>query len=104
MFESAAPQTPKFRPTFRFPSISFRGGKLGARLLGLALLFVPFIFVRACFLTYVPPDRIGLRQISFGPGRGLQKELVYPGYRRELVGYETVRTFPRNVQAVEFSN
>ena len=104
MFESAAPQPPKFRPTFRFPSLHFRGGKFGARVLGLLLLLVPFIFFRACFLTYVPPDQIGLRQISFGPGRGLQKELVYPGYRRKLVGYETVRTFPRNVQAVEFTN
>src|SRR5258708_4902875 len=104
MFESATPPPPKFRPRFRLPSFGFRGTKLGSRLLRLALLIVPIIFFRACFLTDVPPDRIGLRQISYGPGRGLQKELVHPGYRRELFSYETVRTFPRNVQAIEFTN
>ena len=50
------------------------------------------------------PDRIGLRQISFGPNKGLQKQLVRPGYRRAISGYETIRTFPRNVQAIEFTN
>lgn len=104
MFESATPPPPKFRPKFRLPSFGFRGTKLGSRLLRLGLLIIPIIFFRACFLTYVPPDRIGLRQISYGPGRGLQKELVHPGYRRQLFSYETVRTFPRNVQAIEFTN
>jgi regulator of protease activity HflC (stomatin/prohibitin superfamily) len=104
MFESATPQPPRFRPKFRFPSISLRGGTFGKRLFGCALIFVPILFFRACFMTYVPPDRIGLRQVSFGPGRGLQKELVYPGYRRELFSYETVKTFPREVQAIEFTN
>jgi regulator of protease activity HflC (stomatin/prohibitin superfamily) len=61
-------------------------------------------FLRACLITYVHPDEIGLRQISFGPGKGLQKSLVMPGYRREVRGYETIRTFQRNVQAVEFTN
>ncbi|HVR40820.1 MAG TPA: SPFH domain-containing protein, partial [Thermoanaerobaculia bacterium] len=42
--------------------------------------------------------------ISFGPSKGLQKELVRPGYRREIRGYETIRTFPRNLQIVEFTN
>src|SRR5258708_6122605 len=55
-------------------------------------------------MCYVAPDQIGVRQISFGPSRGLQKELVGSGYRRELYGYETVRTFPRDVQVVEFTN
>ena len=53
---------------------------------------------------HVPPDRIGLRQISFGPSKGLQKQLVRPGYRRAISGYETIHTFPRNVQAIEFTN
>jgi regulator of protease activity HflC (stomatin/prohibitin superfamily) len=105
MFESATPPTaPKFRPKFHLPTISFRGGGFLKRVLRLSLLIVPLLFFRACFITYVPPDRIGLRQISFGPGRGLQKILVQPGYRRELFSYETVRTFPRDVQAIEFSN
>jgi regulator of protease activity HflC (stomatin/prohibitin superfamily) len=104
MFESATPQPPKFRPSFRFPALTIRGGRFGKFVFRLLLLIVPLLFFRACFLTYVPPDRIGLRQVSFGPGSGLQKELVYPGYRRALSTYETVRTFPRDIQAIEFTN
>ena len=105
MFESAV-TPPRFKPSFsfRFPSFSLRGRRLFGGLFKLLLLVVPLLFLRACVLTYVPPDRIGLRQISFGPSKGLQKELVQPGYRRAISGYETIRTFPRNVQAIEFTN
>jgi Membrane protease subunits, stomatin/prohibitin homologs len=61
------------------------------------------LFLRACAVKYVPPDQIGLRQVSYGFGKGLQKELVQPGYRREIFSYETIYTFPRNVQVVEFA-
>ncbi len=94
--------TPKFRvrmPSFRsFP----RGaGKIVPILL---LIVVPVVFLRGCFVTYLPPDRIGLRQIAFGPGKGLQKEVIESGYRRQVRGYETVRTFPRNLQVLEFTD
>ena len=62
---------------------------------------VPLLFARACLLTYVAPDRIGMRQVAFGPSKGLQKDLVLPGYRHEISGYEQIRTFPRDLQAVE---
>jgi regulator of protease activity HflC (stomatin/prohibitin superfamily) len=105
MFESSVSQ-PRFKPSFalRFPSFSLRGRKLFGGLARILLLILPLLFLRACMFTYVPPDRIGLRQISFGPNKGLQKELVRPGYRRAISGYETIKTFPRNVQAVEFTN
>lgn len=94
--------TPRFN--FQSPFLSkvrFRFGRFGKFVL---LLIVPLAFVRGCFLTYVAPDQVGLRQISFGPSKGLQKALVPPGYRRELLGYERVHTFPRNLQVVEFTN
>ncbi|MEO8036839.1 MAG: SPFH domain-containing protein [Acidobacteriota bacterium] len=76
----------------------------GLRFGGLAILAItPILFLRTCTMCYVAPDQIGIRQISVGSGRGLQKELVGSGYRRELSGYEAVRTFPRDVQVVEFS-
>src|SRR5262245_14435102 len=105
MFESAV-APPRFKPSFslRLPSFSLRGKRFFRFLFRLGLLVLPLFFLRACVLTYVPPDRIGLRQISFGPSKGLQKELVRPGYRRSISGYETIRTFPRNVQAIEFTN
>ena len=64
----------------------------------------PLFFVRACLITYVAPDEIGMRQVSVGPNRGLQKTVVKPGYRRQIRGYETIRTFPRSLQVVEFTN
>src|SRR5205085_4473950 len=73
-------------------------------LLRVSVLVVPLILMRACLITYVPLDQIGLRQVSFGMNKGLAKELVQPGYRRAISGFETIRTFPGNMQAVEFTN
>jgi len=105
MFESTAP-APRFKSRFSFgmPSVPFKGGPLARFVLKLVLLLIPLVFLRACVFKYVSPNQIGLRQISFGMNKGLQKELVKPGYRREISGYERIQTFPRDVQAVEFSN
>jgi regulator of protease activity HflC (stomatin/prohibitin superfamily) len=105
MFESSTPSGPRFKARFSIPNVAGLTGSRAVRtLLKLAICLLPFVILRACFVGYVPPDQIGLRQISFGPGRGLQKELVGSGYRRQITGYETIRTFPRDVQAVEFTN
>jgi len=105
MFETATATSPRFKARLNIPKfVSFFGGGPGKKIFKLALLAVPFVLLRACLFTYVPPDQIGLRQVSFGPSKGLQKHLVGPGYRRQIFGYETIRTFPRNVQAVEFTN
>src|SRR6266581_3649933 len=98
MLESATPPTFRSRFPFRAPSFSFRGARFTRTLFRLFVLVLPLFLFRACFFTYVKPDRIGLRQISLGPNKGLQKELVFPGYRRAISGYETVHTFPRDVQ------
>src|SRR4051794_14666756 len=102
MFESAA-QPPRFKPSFPIKLPPLRGGFVRF-LLRISVLVVPLILMRACLITYVPLDQIGLRQVSFGMNKGLQKQLVKPGYRRAIAGYETIRTFPRNIQAVEFTN
>lgn len=99
--------TPRFTSRLRLsmPSAeTIKRSRLTRPLLRILVLLIPVLFFRACFITYVPPDQIGLRQISYGFNKGLQKQLVLPGYRRQITGYETVRTFPRNVQAVEFTN
>ena len=100
MFQSI--KSPRFRVQSPFlQQVRGRFGKLG---LWLLLALVPLIFLRACALTYVPPDQIGVRQVSFGPGKGLQKKPVPYGYRRSISGYETIHTFPRDIQVVEFTN
>ncbi len=105
MFESAT-RTPRFKARFpvKVPSFSFRGGGVVGFLLKALLVVSPFLFLRGCVVTYVAPDQIGLRQVAFGPNKGLQKSLVGAGYRRQLRGYETIRTFPRDIQLVEFTN
>lgn len=105
MFESAT-ESPRYRARFpvKVPSFSFRGGRFVSTLLKIALVLSPLLFLRACLMTYVAPGEIGLRQIAFGPNKGLQKELVKPGYRRQLRGYETIRTFHRDLQVIEFTN
>jgi len=60
--------------------------------------------LRSCMFTYVAPGEIGIRQISYGLSKGLQKEPVRPGYRREIVSYEKIHVFPSDIQAVEFTN
>src|SRR5579872_211239 len=97
-------KSPRFRVNFPFlQRLQGRVGKLGSRLL---LLLVPLVFLRACALTYIPPDSIGVRQVSYGrkESTGLRKEPVYPGYRREIRGYERIHTFPHDIQVVEFTN
>lgn len=95
-------KAPRFRVQSPFlGSLKARFGRFGRWLL---LLLVPLFLLRGCFVTYVPPDQIGVRQVSFGPGRGLHKEVVSSGYRREVGGYEAVYTFPREIQVVEFTN
>src|SRR5215218_708308 len=95
-------KAPRFRVQSPFlASLRARFGRLGRWFL---IVLVPLFLLRGCFITYVPPDQIGVRQVSFGPGRGLQKDAVSSGYRREVSGYETVYTFPREIQVVEFTN
>ena len=105
MFESAA-APPKFKARFpvKVPSFSFRGGRFVSFLFKVLLVLSPLLVVRGCFITYVSPDQIGLRQVSFGPNKGLQKTVVNAGYRRQIRGYETIRTFPRDMQIIDFTN
>lgn len=103
MFNKSAPSSPsRFRVQSPFlQKLRPRFGKGGFKVL---LFLLPVIFLRACTFTYVPPDQIGMRQVEFGPNKGLQKKLVEAGYRREISGYETIRTFPHEIQVVEFTD
>jgi regulator of protease activity HflC (stomatin/prohibitin superfamily) len=97
--EATAPRFRVYSPLLN--TLRARFGKVGFLIV---LAFLCLITLRTCMFKYVAPDQIGLRQISFGPGKGLQKELVLPGYRREILSYETINTFPRDVQVIEFAN
>lgn len=93
-------------PRFRIfsPLLSRMRGRAGRVGCLIVLSLIALFVLRGCTMKYVSPDQIGLRQISYGPGKGLQRKLVLPGYRRQIFSFETIRTFPRNVQVVEFTN
>ncbi len=95
-------KSPRFK--VQSPFLQQARGRVGKAGFWLLVVLVPLFFLRACVITYVPPDRIGVRQVSYGPGKGLQKQAVHPGYRREIAGYEKIHTFPRDIQVVEFTN
>jgi len=100
MFEALT--SPRFKLQSPFlQQVRGRIGKAGIRLL---LLLVPVFLLRACLITYVPPNMVGVRQISYGPNKGLQKRPVEFGYQWQIAGYETIHTFPRDIQVVEFTN
>lgn len=104
MFEQVSP-SPRFAARFSSPGLLKRFGGRGAKPLFFAgLILAPILFLRGCAFTYLAPGEIGLRQIAMGPTKGLQKEIVGPGYRRQVRGYETIRTFPRDLQVVEFTS
>jgi regulator of protease activity HflC (stomatin/prohibitin superfamily) len=86
------------------PFLQQARGRLGKVGLWLFLALVPLVLLRSCVVTYVPPGELGVRQIAYGSGKGLQKTPVRPGYRREIASYEKVHTFPSDIQAVEFTN
>ena len=102
MFESLKTKTPRFGVQSPFLQ-QVRGlrGRMGKLIFRLLLVLVPLFLLRSCVITYVGPGEIGVRQIAYGPSRGLQKKPVSPGYRREIASYETVHTFPRDIQAVD---
>src|SRR3954454_20036191 len=102
MFESAA-QPPRFKPSFPIKLPPLRGGFVRF-LLRISVVLVPLILMRACLITYVPLDQIGLRQVSVGMNKGLQKQLVETGYRPAISGYETIRNFSRKIPAIELTN
>jgi len=98
-------KSPRFR--VQFPFLQKARGRIGKIALRLLLVLVPLLFLRACFVTYVPPDMIGVRQVSYGfskGSKGLQKQPVASGYQKEVTGYEKIHTFPRDIQVVEFTD
>ncbi|HMV68849.1 MAG TPA: SPFH domain-containing protein [Myxococcota bacterium] len=57
------------------------------------------------FSQSVPADAVGVRQVYFGPGRGVQEDPLYgPGLHLVLPGYERLHVFPRDMQTMDFND
>ncbi len=89
------------RPKVSIPLVS--GGLLKWGLLGVGLLILTTILYNSTF-TYVAPYEFAVRQVYFGPGQGVQREILGPGLRFVIPGYERLHVFPRNMLLLEFND
>ncbi len=88
-------------------------GGLVRRLLGLLRvrlfwivggIFVVVYVVPSCCSTYVPPNMVAVRQIVYGSGAGIKKDLYGAGTHFLLPGAERVHLFPHDMQILNFSD
>jgi regulator of protease activity HflC (stomatin/prohibitin superfamily) len=84
--------------------------RLGARILRTRLfwmvagvLFVGYV-VPSCASTYVPPNMLAVRQIVYGSGAGIKRDLYGPGLHFLIPGAERVHLFPHDLQLINFSD
>jgi regulator of protease activity HflC (stomatin/prohibitin superfamily) len=67
------------------------------------VFFVAYV-VPSCCSTYVPPNMIAVRQILYGSGAGIKRDVFGPGTHFLLPGAERVHLFPHDLQLVNFSD
>lgn len=54
--------------------------------------------------TPVGPDSFAIKQVYFGPGKGIKEDLYGPGLHLVIPGYERLHLFPRDLQALDFNS
>lgn len=65
--------------------------------------FVILIFTKGCF-TYVPPNMVGVRQVYYGSGSGIQSGTYTAGLYFMMPGVERLHLIPSDMQVVNFSD
>ncbi len=66
---------------------------------------VLFIGASAYFsmTRYIAPDEFAIRQVNFGPGKGVQNTIIGPGLQVVIPGYERLHVFPRDLQVLDLN-
>lgn len=70
----------------------------------LAALFILFIVGWTIGSTYVRPGQWGVKQVTFGSGQGVHKEIYEPGLYFLTPGAERMHLFPADLQVLEMSD
>lgn len=78
---------------------SERGVVAGA-LLTLAAIAVGLSILLYIFGYVVPPGKMGVRQITLGPGKGFSERALGPGYHPVLPYYSTIHFVPQTMQVL----
>jgi regulator of protease activity HflC (stomatin/prohibitin superfamily) len=90
-------------PKINFPKPGAPGAKAVRRLwIGGAVLIV-FLFAYNACSTYVHPGMAGVKQISWGPGKGIEPKVYGVGLHYIGPG-EKMHLFPTRVQVLELTN
>lgn len=71
-------------------------------LAGISAVFLLFLWFSTT--VSIDPDEFAIRQVYFGPGKGLQQDIFPPGTHILVPGYERFHVFPRKLQLVEFND
>jgi regulator of protease activity HflC (stomatin/prohibitin superfamily) len=71
--------------------------------LGIVILVVAYS-VPSCWTNYVPPNMVGVRQVVYGSGAGIKRDLYGPGLHLIIPGAERIHLFPHDLQLVNFSD
>lgn len=79
------------------------GGRVRQAVLALAALAL-LGCLWGSLVTVVGPGELAVRQVYYGPGQGLQQEVVGPGMHLVIPGYERLHAFPRTLQLLEFND
>lgn len=85
-------RTPSAAGGWRGPAIT-----VGVLLLGFSVLWW-------MFSVHIGPDEVAVRQVYYGPSRGMQQDPLYgPGLHLVIPGYERLHRFPRTMQTLDFN-
>jgi regulator of protease activity HflC (stomatin/prohibitin superfamily) len=68
-----------------------------------APIILVIVAARSC-TTYVPPNRVGNKQVYYGSSSGIRKETYGPGLHFVTAGVERLHLFPSDLQVISFSD
>lgn len=71
-------------------------------IVGGGLLFL-YTTVSSC-TTYVPPDKVGIKQVNYGSARGIRDGFYGPGLHFVAAGIERIYLLPQSLQLINFSD
>ncbi len=89
---TSAPAFPTSRG-FKFP-------KTVLPLLALAIFLLTFV---SSFIAYVGPYEYGIKQVRIGVNRGIQPEVLDPGWVFVVPGMSQMHYFPRGLQVLDLT-
>lgn len=92
----------KLTRSFRVRLRTECGAALGSMLFFLFLIAVVLSILLYAFGSVVPPGNVGIRQVTFGPGRGFSPQGLSPGYHWSIPFHSTIHMVPQSIQIIHF--